>query len=79
MHLKMFDVIRDNKLKIIYYENKLNIINYKRILIFDKNKVSIDTLNKVIVVRGEDLLITKFVNDELLITGKIKEIKMEDL
>ena len=75
----MFDVIHDNKLKIIYYENKLNIINYKRILIFDKNKVSIDTLNKVIVVRGEDLLITKFVNDELLITGKIKEIKMEDL
>ena len=51
MHLKMFDVIHDNKLKIIYYENKLNIINYKRILIFDKNKVSIDTLNKVIVVR----------------------------
>lgn len=79
MHLKIFDVIHDNKLKIIYYENKLNIINYKRILIFDKNKVSIDTLNKVIVVRGEDLLITKFVNDELLITGKIKEIKMEDL
>lgn len=79
MHLKMFDVIHDNKLKIIYYENKLNIINYKRILIFNKNKVSIDTLNKVIVVRGEDLLITKFVNDELLITGKIKEIKMEDL
>lgn len=79
MHLKMFDVIHDNKLKIIYYENKLNILNYKRILIFDKNKVSIDTLNKVIVVRGEDLLITKFVNDELLITGKIKEIKMEDL
>ena len=79
MHLKMFDVIHDNKLKIIYYENILNIINYKRILIFDKNKVSIDTLNKVIVVRGEDLLITKFVNDELLITGKIKEIKMEGL
>lgn len=79
MHLKMFDVIHDNKLKIIYYENKLNIINYKRILIFDKNKVSIETLNKVIIVKGESLLITKFVNEELLITGKIKEIKMEDL
>lgn len=64
-----------NKSKIIILDNQIDIINYKFIDHFDSTKIIIKLDNTNIFIYGEDLIITKLISDEVLITGKI--IKVE--
>ena len=69
------DFILENKLKIIYMNDKLNIVNYKSVTGFDSNKIIIDCDTKLIIVSGNNLVISKLLIDELLISGDIEKIE----
>jgi len=64
----------ENNLKIIYMENKLNIVNYKSVVGFDSNKIVVDC-GDLVIVSGTDLVISKLLLDELLISGKIEKVE----
>lgn len=78
MFSSLTDIVRDSKIKIIICENKVNIINYEDILIFEDNQILIKTKYKTIKIKGENLVITKLELSEALIEGKIKSIDMGD-
>lgn len=78
MFKNLFNYIKDLNLKVIYSNNKLNIINYKKILIFNDDKIKIECPKKIIIVLGNNLSIKKMYDDELLIEGNVKEVKWED-
>ena len=61
--------ILENDLKITIVNNKINIVNYKDIGQFDSNKVVVKTDNKDVIVKGSDLVVSKLMNNEILITG----------
>ena len=67
--------ILENDLKITIVENKINIVNYLDIGHFDSNKIIIKTNNKDIVISGNDLVVSKLMNSEILITGEFKTIE----
>ena len=75
---KLFNYINDFNLKVIYKDNKLDIINYKRILIFNDDKIKVECPKKIISVMGNSLSIKKLYDEELLIEGNIKEVKLEE-
>lgn len=75
---KIFDFINDNELKITYYDNKLDIINYKKILIVEDNKIKIDCHNIIVIIKGSGLTINRLYNEELLIDGVITSILFGD-
>jgi len=78
MFKNLFNYIKDLNLKVIYSNNKLNIINYKKILIFNDDKIKVECPKKIITVLGNNLSIKKMYDEELLIEGNIKEVKWED-
>ena len=63
----------DSKITII--NNKINITNYIDIGHIDSNKVTIKLDNKNVIIKGIDLVVSKLVNDEILITGKFDNIE----
>lgn len=67
--------ILENQLKIIYIEDKINIVNYKNVTGFDSNKIIIETDTKLVIVSGENLVISKLLLDELLISGNIQKVE----
>ena len=67
--------IKDDELKMIIVNNKINIINYKDIGHFDSNKIIIKLDNGQIVVKGTDLVVSKLMNSEILITGNFSNIE----
>lgn len=69
------DFILERDLKIIYFDNKINIVNYKKITGFDSNKIIVDCDSKLIIISGNNLVITKLLLDELLISGDIEKIE----
>lgn len=64
--------------KIIILNNKVNVVNYEKIEHFDNHKIIIKTSNKIIVINGSNLIITKLLKDELLIEGIIKGLELNE-
>ena len=67
--------ILDNDLKITIINNKINIINYKDIGHFDTNKIVVKVENGQIIIKGDSLVVSKLMNDEILITGNFSNIE----
>ena len=61
--------ILENDLKITILNNKINIVNYKDIGHFDSNKVIVKIQDGQIVIKGSELVVSKLLSSEILITG----------
>lgn len=55
--------------------NKINVVNYKKINYFDVDKIVISMNNQKIIFKGENLVLTKLLNDEVEIKGVVKTIE----
>ena len=71
----MRDYILEKDFKIIYLNNKLDIVNYTNISHFDTNKIIINHEGGSIVVSGNNLYVSKLLIDELLVEGSIEKIE----
>ena len=73
--LKIMDnYINNNNFNIIYKNKTLNVINYTKILDFSSTLISIEYKNNTYYIEGENLVISKMLEEEILITGNIKKI-----
>ena len=67
--------IMENDTKITIINNKINITNYIDIGHFDSNKIIVRKNNESIIINGNNLVVSKLLNDEILIEGKISNIE----
>ena len=67
--------INEDDLKVTIINNKINIVNYIDIGHFDSNKIIVKCDNKDIIINGKELVVSKLVNDEILITGIFNNIE----
>ena len=73
---KIVHYIKDDDFKIRYFNNKVNIVNYEKILEIKDDMITLSKDNKLILIKGEDLKLTKLLDNEILITGVINIIKV---
>lgn len=73
---KIRNYLLDEEFKMIILKNKINISNYEKIEYLDNDKVIVKYEKGKINIKGEQLTVSKLLNQEILITGKIKEIEM---
>jgi sporulation protein YqfC len=64
----------DEKIKIVFYDNQIYIDNYQDLSNFDSKKIIIKGANIIVEIEGEKLVISKLLDKELLIIGKINKI-----
>lgn len=67
--------ILESDTKITIVNNKLNITNYIDIGHFDTNKIIVKLKDKNIIVKGSDLVVSKLLDNEILITGVFNNIE----
>lgn len=65
----------DDELKITILKNKIDILNYKDIGHFDNDKVIVKHSTGNIIVKGKNLVVSKLMSDEILITGDYSTIE----
>lgn len=68
-------LLEDN-FEIHIYKNKINILNYTSIGHFDSNKIIVYSDSGYITIKGENLVVTKLMKDEVLITGTVAGIEL---
>ena len=73
---KVRDYLLDDEFKIVKIKNRVNISNYEKIEYLDTDKLIVKYIDGKIDIKGENLTVSKLLNEEILITGKIKEIEM---
>ena len=66
--------ILEDEFKITVLKNKVNIVNYSSIGIIDTNKVIVKYDFGSVSVRGDNLVLSKLMNNEILISGNIYSI-----
>lgn len=71
---KIDDYINDRRYSIIYKNNTLNVINYSEIIDFSSKLISVRYEDKVYHIEGNNLVISRMMENEILITGEIKII-----
>lgn len=71
---RVSNFINDNVFRISIYKRAVNIINYSEIIDFTSKEIRIKSREGVSIIKGENLLITKFVDSEILIEGDILEV-----
>ncbi len=69
--------ILESDFKIIYLKNKLDIVNYECIDHFSTDKIMVRYSDGVVIVKGEGLIISKLLDDEILVSGFIKNIEFK--
>ena len=67
--------ILEDDLKITIVKNKINIVNYLDIGHFDSNKVVVKAPYKNIIITGSNLVVSKLMSSEILITGDFKTLE----
>ena len=74
--IRMIDgYVNDRKFSMIYKDNKLDIINYSEIIDFSSSLISIKYQDIIYHIEGTDLVISKMIDNEILITGDISNIR----
>ena len=76
MFQKIDNYINSKEFQLNLYKNKINIINYKRLLSIEENYISVLTNKEKIIIKGTQLLLLKILDNELLIKGNIKSIEV---
>lgn len=69
--------LNDKVYKITILNNTVNINNYIEILDFTSTVISIKHERGITKVKGKDLVVSKMLDNEVLITGNIKEIEVK--
>lgn len=73
---KLDRFLEDKTYEIIIKNKQLNIINYSEIIDFSISRISIRCDNNIIDVEGNNLIISRMIDDEILITGNIINIRI---
>lgn len=70
------EYISEEKLEVKLYLDKVDIVNYKELGHFDNNKVTVYHDKGTISIFGNNLVVSRLMNNEVLITGKIDKIEL---
>lgn len=72
----MKNQIFETKFRINISDNKINIVNYNKIIEINDNNIIIEYNNKLLKIFGNNLAIKKMIDDEILIQGDITSINL---
>ena len=72
----MKNQIFETKFRINISDNKINVVNYNKIIEINDNNIIIEYNNKLLKIYGNNLAIKKMIDDEILIQGDITSINL---
>jgi len=73
---KFRNYLLEEEFEIHILKNKVNIVNYQTIDHFDNNTVMIRYQDGILIIKGEHLVVSKLMQEEVLVEGNIKSIEL---
>ena len=73
---KLDRYLEDKNYQIIIKDNKINVINFQEVMDFSIDKVLLRCNNQIINIEGKNLIISKMLDNEILVTGTIYNVRI---
>lgn len=73
---KLRTYILEDEFRINILQDKINIINFTKIGSISETNIEVYNDDNKIVINGKNLVISKLLNNEMLITGIIKSVEL---
>lgn len=73
---KFREYLLEEEFSVTVYKDRISILNYKKIGHFDSNKICIIHETGKIIITGNYLVVSKLMNDEILVKGKIDNVEL---
>lgn len=73
---KIKEYVIDSTFSFTYRDSMIHIINYDDLISMEEERISITYGNKRMIIRGQNLIVRKLMDQEVLITGEIEEIEL---
>ena len=66
----------ENDFKMVLTDNYIDILNYQEVSLFDDNRIIIKNENGIITIFGNNLIISKWMDNEILVSGEVIKIEL---
>lgn len=76
---KISNFVNDKEFRFTIYENQIHIINYKKIISLEDDKIIIQGNQRIINIKGNNFKLEKLLNEELLCIGQVQRIELQDV
>lgn len=73
---ELTNYVKEQEFFINIWKNKINIVNFKKIVILEEEKIVVMSPDNKIVIKGKKISINKLLDDEILITGNFYSIEL---
>lgn len=73
---ELTNYVKEQEFYINIWKNKINIVNFKKIVILEEEKIVVMSPDSKIVIKGKKISINKLLDDEILITGIFNSIEL---
>lgn len=73
---KIVDYIKEEEFRMTVFQDRIHLMNYSEVLSLEENRISVQYPSGRIVIKGENLMVNRLLDKEILITGKVIEIEM---
>ena len=73
---RLYSYIDDLEFRFTVFEDKIHIINYLRIITLEEDLIAIMSSNKKINIIGNNFILHKLVDKEMLISGDVSKIEV---
>ncbi|MBQ9019280.1 MAG: YabP/YqfC family sporulation protein [Bacilli bacterium] len=70
--------INDKEFRFTVYNDKIHIVNFKRIITLEDNYISLVSDNKKIIINGSNLSLKKLLDNEMIIKGNASKIEVSN-
>lgn len=74
---KINNYVNELDYKIVITNKYINIVNYKEILDFNSSRISIRSKEGITIIEGKELVVSKMLEDEILITGIFNSVNLK--
>ena len=74
---KIRNYIMDKEFRLTLFKDKLYVINYNKIISLENTNIAFKIDKGKIIIKGNDLVLKKLLDKEILVKGKISSIEVK--
>lgn len=73
---KIYEYVRDDEFRFTVFKDRIHIMNYFKILSLNSDYILVEDVDIKISIRGENLVLNRMLDDEVLVVGLVKSIEV---
>lgn len=73
---RVYEFVKDEEFRFTVFNNRIHVVNYKKINTLNSDYILIESDDRRIGIKGNNLVLNKMLDREILVIGMVKSIEV---